>query len=94
MAIPDYLQETNNFGSPHGHPKQVDFVALGLTEIDPTTGQLIWNAAGRAVIHEIISTRFERAVDLYHFIRRLEPTLPDEESARQLVARGYVLRHV
>lgn len=64
MAIPDYLQEINSFGSPHGHPNQADFVALGLTEIEPTSGKLIWNAAGRAVIHEIISTRFERAVNL------------------------------
>lgn len=89
MAIPDYLQEINNFGSPHRHPNQADFVAEGLALIDPSSGNHIWNPAGRAVIHEIVSTRFSRAVDLYHFIRRLETTLPDAESTRQLVARGY-----
>lgn len=64
-------------------------MAEGLTEIDPTTGHLIWNAAGQAVILNMISTRFELAVQLYHFIRELEPKLPEPQTARQVVARGY-----
>jgi hypothetical protein len=90
MAIPDYFQEISDFRSPNGHPKQADFVAEGLTEIDPASGNLIWNAgAGLAVINEIISTRFEIAVELYDLVRKLEPMLPDSQIARQLVARGY-----
>jgi hypothetical protein len=89
MSIPTYFQEINNFGSPYGHPKQADFIAEGLTEIDPATGHLIWNAAGRAVISEIISSRFEQAVELYNFILDLEPKLPDPQTTRQLVARAY-----
>lgn len=89
MAIPDYFQEISDFRSPNGHPKQADFVAEGLTEIDPATGNLIWNAAGLAVINEIIATRFEIAVELYQLVRKLESMLPDSQIARQLVARGY-----
>lgn len=92
MAIPDYFQEINHFDSPLGHPNEADFMAEGLTEIDPTTGHLIWNAAGQAVILDMISTRFELAVQLYHFIRELEPKLSDPQTARQLVARGYAAR--
>lgn len=89
MTIPSYFQQFNQFSSPNGHPRQADFIAEGLTEIDPTSGDLIWNAAGRAVLNEIISARFELAVELYHFIRSLEPRLPDSQVTRQLVARGY-----
>jgi len=89
MSIPDYFQQFNNFNTPNAHPHQADFVAEGLTTIDPATGHLIWNAAGRAVINEIISTRFELAVQLYDFIRYLEAGLSDPQIARQVVARGY-----
>jgi hypothetical protein len=41
------------------------------------------------VINEIISTRFEIAVELYELVRKLELMLPDSQIARQLVARGY-----
>lgn len=89
MSIPDYFQEINHFGNPNGHPKQADLIAEGLTEIDPTTGHLIWNAAGRAVRDEIISTRFALAVGLYDFMLEIEGKLPNPDVARQLVARGY-----
>jgi len=89
MTIPDYFQEINNFGNPDGHPNETDFVAEGLAERDPASGNLIWNAAGQAVINDIISTRFEIAVELYGFMRYIEPGLPDRQIARQLVARGY-----
>lgn len=89
MAIPDYFQQFNDFNSPNGHPHQADFVAEGLTAIEPTTGDLIWNAAGQAVINEIISTRFSIAVGLYRFICTLEGGLADPDVARQVVARGY-----
>ncbi|MGB0383708.1 MAG: hypothetical protein ACPGWR_02705 [Ardenticatenaceae bacterium] len=89
MSIPDYFQEIYDFRSPNGHPHEADFIAEGLTEIDPATGDPIWNAAGQAVINEIISSRFEQAVQLYDFIRYLEPGLSDPQIARQAVARGY-----
>ncbi len=89
MSIPTYFQEINNFSSPNGHPKEADFIAEGLTEIDPATRRLIWNAAGRAVISEIINSRFEQAVELYEFIRELESKWPDPQTTRQLIARGY-----
>ncbi len=89
MAIPNYIQEISDFRTPNGHPSERDFVAEGLTERDLTTGDLIWNAAGQAVINDIISTRFELAVELYELIRELEPKLPHSQIARQLVARGY-----
>ena len=89
MSIPDYFQEINDFRTPNAHARSADFVAEGLTEIDAATGHLIWNAAGRAVMNEIISTRFSIAVGLYHFIRRLESELADPDIARQVVARGY-----
>ena len=38
MSIPTYFQEFNNFGRPNGHPNEADFIAEGLTEIDPATG--------------------------------------------------------
>ena len=60
-----------------------------MTERDPTTGHLIWNPAGQAVIHDMISTRFELAVELYELVRELEPKLAHAQIARQLVARGY-----
>jgi len=89
MTIPDYFQEINDFSNPNGHPKQADFIAEGLTTIEAATGHLIWNAAGRAVINEIISTRFSLAVGLYNFIQYIEPGLADPDIARQVVARGY-----
>ena len=89
MSIPDYFQEISDFRSPLGHPKQADFVAEGLTETDPATGELRWNAAGQDVILEIISTRFSLAVASYEFIRDLETRLPDPYLARQVVSRGY-----
>lgn len=64
-------------------------MAEGLTEIDPTTGRLRWNAAGQAVILDMISTRFSLAVELYHFTRELESKLPEPQASRQVVARGY-----
>lgn len=89
MAIPDYFQEISDFRSPNGHPNQADFMAEGLTTIDSATGDLIWNVAGQTLINELISSRFEMAVELYEFIRKLEAMLPDPQIARQLVARGY-----
>jgi len=89
MAIPSYIQEVSDFRTPNGHPSQSDFIAEGLTDRDPATGHLIWNPAGQAVINEIISTRFEQAVELYELVRELEPKLPHSQIARQLVARGY-----
>lgn len=89
MTIPDYFQEIKDFRRPLGHPRQGDFVAEGLTETDPATGHLIWNAAGQEVINQIISRRFELALAYYEFIRELEPRLPDPHIARQLVSRGY-----
>lgn len=89
MTIPTYFQEINDFRSPNGHRNQADFIAEGLTDIDPATGHLIWNAAGRAVINEIISTRFELAVELHELVRLLESRLPNSQIARQVVARGY-----
>lgn len=89
MAIPDYIQEISDFRSPNGHPNQADFVAEGLTTIDPASGNLIWNAAGQTLINELISSRFSRALELYDFIRDIESKLPNPELARQLVARGY-----
>ncbi|MGB0386825.1 MAG: hypothetical protein ACPGWR_18585 [Ardenticatenaceae bacterium] len=89
MAIPDYFQEISDFGSPNGHPNEADFIAEGLTEIDPASGNLIWNAAGRAVINEIIALRFSQAVELYEVIQYLELGLPNPQLARQMVARGY-----
>ena len=89
MSIPDYFQEINDFRTPNAHVRSADFVAEGLTEIDAATGHFIWNAAGRALINEIISTRFEQAVQLYDFIGYLEPGLSDPQIARQVVARGY-----
>jgi len=89
MSIPDYFQQFNNFNTPNAHPHQADFIAEGLTTIDAATGHLIWNAAGRAVINEIISTRFSLAVGLYNFMLNIETLLPDPDVARQVVARGY-----
>lgn len=89
MSIPTYFQEINNFRSPNGHSREADFIAEGLTKIDPATGRLIWNPAGRAVISEIVSRRFEQSVELYEFIRELESKLPDPQITRQLIARGY-----
>ncbi|MGB0388955.1 MAG: hypothetical protein ACPGWR_29385 [Ardenticatenaceae bacterium] len=89
MAIPDYIQEISDFRSPNGHPNQADLVAEGLTTSDPASGDLIWNAAGERLINDLISSRFSRALELYDFIRDLEPKLPNPEIARQLVARGY-----
>jgi len=89
MAIPSYIQEISDFRTPNGHPSESDFIAEGLTDRDPATGHLIWNAAGQAVILEIISTRFELAVELYELVRELEPKLARSQIARQLVARGY-----
>ncbi len=89
MTIPDYFQELNDFSNPNGHPNQADFMAEGLTTIEATTGNLIWNAAGRAVMQEMISTRFSLAVGLYNFIRYIEPGSADPDIARQVVARGY-----
>lgn len=89
MSIPDYFQEINDFRTPHAHARSADFVAEGLTVIDPATGDLIWNAAGQALINEMISTRFSLAVGLYKFIRTLESGLADPDIARQMVARGY-----
>lgn len=89
MAIPDYFQEINDFSSPDGHPYQADLIAEGLTETEPATGRLIWNAAGQSVINEIISTRFEQAIELYEVLQYLELALPNPQIARQMVARGY-----
>ncbi len=89
MSIPDYFQEINDFRTPNAHARSADFVAEGLTAIDATTSHLIWNAAGQAVINEMISTRFSLAVGLYNFIRTLESGLADPDIARQVVARGY-----
>lgn len=89
MAIPDYIQEISDFRSPNGHPNQADFVAEGLTTIDPASGDLIWNAAGQALINELILIRFERAVELYTFMRELKAKLSHSEVSPQLVARGY-----
>ena len=89
MTIPSYMQEISDFRTPNGHPNQADFIAEGLTDRDPATGHLIWNPAGQAVINEIISTRFELAVELYDLVRELEPKLPHSQIARQLVSRGY-----
>jgi hypothetical protein len=50
---------------------------------------LIWNPAGQSVINEIISTRFEQAVELYEVIQYLELALPNPQIARQMVDRGY-----
>ncbi|MGB0388013.1 MAG: hypothetical protein ACPGWR_24625, partial [Ardenticatenaceae bacterium] len=63
--------------------------AEGLTTIAPATTHPTWNAAGQTLINQLISSRFEMAVELYEFIRKLEPMLPDPQIARQLVARGY-----
>lgn len=41
------------------------------------------------MINEIISTRFELAVELYELVRELEPKLPHSQIGRQLVARRY-----
>ena len=89
MSIPDYFQEISDFRRPLGHANQADFVAEGLTETDPATGELRWNAAGQDVILEIISRRFELALAYYEFIRELEPRSSDPHIARQLVSRGY-----
>ena len=89
MSIPDYFQEIHDFRSPHGHINQPDFVAEGLTEIAPASGNLVWNASGLAVINQIISARFEVAIELYDLMGKLAPMLPDSQIARQLVARGY-----
>jgi hypothetical protein len=83
------MQEISDFRTPNGHPSQSDFIAEGLTEREPATGHLIWNPAGQAMINEIISTRFELAVELYELVRELEPKLPHSQIGRQLVARGY-----
>ena len=89
MTIPDYFQEINDFRRPLGHPNQADFVAEGLTETDPATGGLKWNAAGQDVINQIISSRFKLALAYYEFIRELEPRSSDPHIARQLISRGY-----
>lgn len=89
MSIPDYFQEISDFRTPHAHTRSADFVAEGLTATDPATGHLMWNAAGQAVINEMISTRFELAIQLYDVIGYLEARLSDPQIARQMVARGY-----
>ncbi|MDD5367600.1 MAG: hypothetical protein PHQ40_00825 [Anaerolineaceae bacterium] len=89
MPIPDYFQEINEFSSPNGHPSQADFLAEGLATPDPTTGHLVWNVAGQAMVQEIVSTRFELSIAYYRLIRELEARLPDPHVARQLISRGY-----
>ena len=89
MHIPDYIQEISDFRSPNGHPNQADFVAEGLTTIDPASGHLTWNAAGQTLINDLISIRFERALELYDLMRDLQSKPPNPETSRQLVARGY-----
>ena len=89
MHIPDYIQEIRDFRSPNGHPIQADFVAEGLTTIDPASGHLTWNTAGHTLINNLISIRFERALELYDLMRDLESKPPNPETTRQRVARGY-----